>query len=64
MQIGKITKIDKSTGWNKAVQFGILGNLLLHIMVFAYKSQNSIKMQAGKFLKFNKVFCTIIQTKD
>ena len=47
MQVGKISKINKSAGWNKAVQVGISGNLLLLIMVFAYKSQNSIKVQVG-----------------
>ena len=28
-QAGKISKIDKSAGWNKAMQVGILGTLLL-----------------------------------
>ena len=28
-QVGKISKIDKSAGWNKAMQVGILGILLL-----------------------------------
>ena len=47
VQVGKISKIDKSAGWNKAVQVEILGILLLQIMVFAYKSQNLIKVQVG-----------------
>ena len=47
VQVGKILKINKSTGWNKAMQVGILGNLLLSIMVFANKSQNLIKVQVG-----------------
>ena len=29
VQVGKISKINKSAGWNKAMQVGILGNLLL-----------------------------------
>ena len=45
VQVGKILKIDKNAEWNKAVQVGILRNLLLQIMVFAYKSQNLIKVQ-------------------
>ena len=60
MQVGKISKINKSAEW-KTMQVGILGILLLLIMVFAYKSQNLIKVQVGKFLKFDKVCCTIIQ---
>ena len=47
VQVGKISKINKSAGWNKAVQVGILGNLSLQIMVFAYKSQNLIRVQVG-----------------
>ena len=47
MQVGKISKINKSAGWNKAMQVGILKNLLLQIMVFAYKSQNLIRVQVG-----------------
>ena len=47
VQVGKISKINKSAGWNKAIQVGILGNLLLQIMVFAYKSQDLIKVQVG-----------------
>ena len=47
VQVGKISKINKSAGWNKAVQVGILENLLLQIMVFAAKSQNLIKVQVG-----------------
>ena len=35
VQVGKISKFNKSAGWNKAVQVGILGNLLLQIMIFA-----------------------------
>ena len=29
VQVGKISKINKSAGWNKAMQVGILGILLL-----------------------------------
>ena len=29
VQVSKIWKINKSAGWNEAVQLGILGNLLL-----------------------------------
>ena len=29
VQVVKISKIDKSAGWNKAVPVGILGNVLL-----------------------------------
>ena len=29
VQLDKISKIDKSAGWNKAMQVGILGNLRL-----------------------------------
>ena len=29
VQVGKISKISKNPGWNKAVQVNILGNLLL-----------------------------------
>ena len=35
VQVGKISKINKSAGWNKAVQVGILGILILQIMGFA-----------------------------
>ena len=35
VQVGKISKINKSAGWNKDVQVGIFGNLLLQILVFA-----------------------------
>ena len=45
VQDGKILKIN--IGWNKAVQVGILGILLLKIMAFALKSQNLIKVQVG-----------------
>ena len=38
VQVGKISKIDKSAGWNKAVQVGVLGILVLQIMSFACKS--------------------------
>ena len=61
MQISKISKINKSAGWNKAVQVGNLGHLLLQIMVFANKSPNLIKVQIGKILEFNKVCCTFIR---
>ena len=47
VQVGKNSKINKSAGWNKDVQVGILGNLLLKIMVFAYKSQFLIRVQVG-----------------
>ena len=47
VQVGKISKINKKAGWNKAVQVGCLENLLLQIMVFACKSQNLIKVQVG-----------------
>ena len=43
------------------MQVGILENLLLLVMVFAAKSQNLIKVQVGKFLKINKVCCTVIR---
>ena len=29
VQVGKISKMNKSAGWNKAMQVGILGILLL-----------------------------------
>jgi len=29
VQVGKISKINKSAGWNKAMQVGIFGILLL-----------------------------------
>ena len=61
IQDGKISKIEKSTGWNKAVQARLLGILLLWIIAFVYKSQHLIKVQVGKFLKFIKVCCTIIR---
>ena len=35
VQVGKISKINKSAGWNKALQDGIFGILLLWIMAFA-----------------------------
>ena len=47
VQVGKISKINKSAGWNKAVQVGNLGHLLLQIKVFANKSPNLIKVQVG-----------------
>ena len=47
VQVGKILKIDKSAEWNKTVQVRIFGNLLLKIMVFAYQSQNLIRVQVG-----------------
>ena len=34
VQVGKISKINNSAGWNKAMQVGILGILLLQIVVF------------------------------
>ena len=47
VQVGKILKIDKSAGWNKAVQVRILGNVLIQFMIFAHKFQNQIKVQVG-----------------
>ena len=47
LQVGKILKINKSAGWNKAMQVGNLGNILLQIIVLAYESQNLAKVQVG-----------------
>ena len=46
-QVGQISKFNKSAGWNKAVQVGILGILILEIMVFALKFQTLIKLHVG-----------------
>ena len=40
VQAGKITKINKRAGWNKAVQVGIFHFLLVKIKVLVEFSQN------------------------
>ena len=46
VQDGKISKINKRAGWNKAVQVGILAILLLLILVLA-ENFPSINKRAG-----------------
>ena len=65
VQVGKMSKINKSAGWNNAMQVGILGNVLLQIMVFFFQISKFNKSASWKILKFNKVYCTIIwETKE
>ena len=47
VQAGKIPKINKRAGWNKAVQDGIFHFLLVKIKVLAGNSQKLIKAQDG-----------------
>ena len=68
MQFGNILKINKSAGWNKAVQVRILGILLLisygfcmQIPKFKESAGWNKGVQVGKFPKFDKVCCTIIR---
>ena len=61
VQVGIISKTNKYAGWNKALQVGIIGILLLYIKVSHENLQILIKVRVGKFLRFNKVCCTFIR---
>ena len=47
VQAGKIPKINKRAGWNKAVQVGIFHFLLLKIKVLAWNFPKLINVQDG-----------------
>ena len=47
MQAGKIPKINKRAGWNKAVQAGIFHFLLVKIKVFAWNFPKLINVKDG-----------------
>ena len=46
LQVGKISKINKSAGWNKAMQVGILGNLLLYFTMYITLSYQNYHFKA------------------
>ena len=47
MQTGKIPKINKRAGWNKAVQAGIFHFLLVEIKILAWNFSNLINVPDG-----------------
>ena len=51
VQVGKIAKINKSAAWNKAMQVGILGILLLHTGVAISTGTEFQMTVAQKWLK-------------
>ena len=69
MQVGKILKINKCAGWNKAVQDG--GNISFFINENSHSGSKFPKfnkragwnkaMQDGIFQKINKICCMIIR---
>ena len=68
VQAGKIPKINKRAGWNKAVQDGKFQFLLVKIKVLAKKFPKLINVQDGIslcrmdfFQKRIRFCCTIIQ---
>ena len=69
VQAGKILKINKRAGWNKAVQDGLFHFSLMKIHIQARNFPNLINMQDGIhkamqdgiFQKDNKICCMIIR---
>ena len=68
VQVGKITKINKRAGWNKAVQVGIFHFFISKNKGFGLKFPKINKragwnkaVQDGIFQKINKICCMIIR---